>query len=328
MFSWPTRILIAVGAIVAVVGVLAEAGDGRGARWWAGVLTIGAACLPTAWAVLETLWRPDPALRTPLAALNRSLMVPLLAAPVIALVGAVVVLLPPVSATIAATRTASGWHYYFPADQGAPVYQVLFLGGLISLATAILLGAALTVLVVLPAVAFGRPREFADANMLDGSERNAADNRVAGRFFSVLLILVIVIPTAIVIGSRNARAESLGELPGTGWRVFVDPGTYWGDGVWALGFVLIPVGIVALVVVAVRQRPDVPRRARAGVSALVPSRRNDERPEDEPLRVSRPDGSAPAAPARGSRTPRRSGSSTRAPAWSNRSRDCAGRSRR
>jgi len=306
VFSWPTRILIAVGAAVSAFGVVAEAGDGRGARWWAGVLTVGAACLPTAWAVLETLWRPDPAMPAPMAALNRSLLVPLLAAPVIAVVDAVVVLLPPVSAAIAASRMASGWHYYFPAGQGAPPFQLLVLGGLINIVAAMLTGVALTVLVVLPAIAFRRPREFADANMLDGSKRNAADNRTAGRFFSILLILVLVIPTAIVIGSGNASAESLGELAGTCWRVFVDPGTYWGDGLWAFGILLIPVGLVALVIIATRQHPDVRRRSQAGVSALIPSRRDDEEPDPTPgaAPVSRPDGSAPAAPEPGNPTPR------------------------
>lgn len=58
---------------------------------------------------------------------------------------------------------------------------------------------------------------------------------------------------------------------------------YWGDLVWVVGLLLVPVGLLALVLTMIWQRPDQERRAAAGVPVgfdLTP--RVQGQPPDQP----------------------------------------------
>jgi hypothetical protein len=267
LFPWSTRLLVVLAAALTVAGVVVAAGDGRGDIWWAG-LYLATGVIPTAWAVLQPLWRADGASSAIFVALQRCVLIPLIVGPILAVVSAVVVLLPPVAQRITDSRLADGWHYYFPADGGAPVYQALVLGGLAGIFIPMLVGLALSVVVVVPWVAFRRPREFAEANMLDTSEKSAAANSTAGKLFAVVLVLVFAVPTLIVVGSREASANDFWQLFATWPLVFTNFERYWGDAMWMLGVVLAPLTLVIAIVVRLVQRPDRARRAAAGVNAF------------------------------------------------------------
>lgn len=81
IFDPITLALSAAAVVLASFGVVVAAGDGAGEKPWAFGLMIGSILLPTAWSVLQALWKPDPERPAPLAALQRTLLVPLLVAP-------------------------------------------------------------------------------------------------------------------------------------------------------------------------------------------------------------------------------------------------------
>ena len=249
--------LTGVAAILMVLMVVSAAGDPGGER---GILSdyIFAASVPTAWAVLQPIWTRYGEVPSIYVSLSRTLLVPLIAGPIAAIVGAITVMTPAVSDTIAATTGPGGFHYYFAERDGHPLMQVLVLGGLANTFIAMLVGLALSVFVVLPWFAFARPREFMRANHYDDSDDAAPANTIASRTFAVVIMLVFAVPTLIVYGSGEARADNLSELFGTWWRVATDPETYFGDFLWMLGVALIPLAIAATVITALVQRRKTP----------------------------------------------------------------------
>lgn len=271
--------MLLLTCVVAALGVVLTAGDGRGDNAWSWLCLVGAAAIPTAWCVLRPLWKPDPNLPTIFAALQRTVLVPALITPLVATVSTVVVLLPPVADLIVRSRRPDGWHYTFSVDDGHPVFVTLVLGGLANWIVAMLVGLALSVVVVIPWVAFVSPRQAIASNMLDTSPEHLAANTRAMRFFAVLILLVFLVPTFIVVGSQEAVAGSVGEVFGTWFRVFDEPREYWADLMWMVGLATIPVGIVLLLVVRLLQRPDRALRAAAGVNA-----RGDQPGRDADLR--------------------------------------------
>src|SRR5690554_368761 len=245
--------LTGVAGILMVITVLNAAGDPGGDG---GILSafIFPASVPTAWAVLQPIWTRYGDVPSIYVSLSRTLLVPLIAGPIVAVVGGITVMTPAVANTIAATTGPSGFHYYFAERDGHPLMQVLVLGGLANTFIAMLVGLALSVFVVLPWFAFARPREFMRANHYDDSDDAAPANTIASRTFAVLIMLVFAVPTLIVYGSGEARADNLGELFGTWWRVFTDPEIYFGDFLWMIGVALIPLAIAATVITALVQR--------------------------------------------------------------------------
>ncbi len=97
------------------------------------------------------------------------------------------------------------------------------------------------VFIVIPFLAIATPRRLAKANMLDPNPKFEAQNGRAGLAMALLLILVFLVPTLIV--AFDGVAETI-------------------------GWVLIPVGIAAVIFIAATQRTDRKRRAAAGVSSL------------------------------------------------------------
>lgn len=249
--------LTGVAAILMVITVVNAAGDPGGDG---GILSafLFPASVPTAWAVLQPIWtryRDAPSIYV---SLSRTLIVPLIVGPIMAVVGAITVITPAVADTIAATTGPGGFHYYFAERDGAPLFQVLVLGGLANTFIAMLVGLALCIFVVLPWFAFARPRKFMRANNYDDSDQAAPSNTIASRTFAVLIMLVFAVPTLIVYGSGESRADNLGELFGTWWRVFTEPRSYYGDFLWMLGLALIPLAIAATAVTALLQRRKPP----------------------------------------------------------------------
>lgn len=266
LFPLSTQILIALAVVFSVACLIIATGDVNGDSWWSSGF-MWAAAIPTAWAVLQPLWRPDPLIPAIFAALLRTIVIPVIVAPIIAIVNSVVILLPPVAQLIRNSARPDGWHYYFPADSGLPIFQTLVLGGLMGIIVAMLLGLALSVAVVLPWVAFLRPREFAKSNQLDTSEENANANSTAGKFFAIMILLVFLIPGLIIFGSRNSVAGDIGELWTTWTLLFSNPERYWGDAMWMAGLALIPIGVITVIVVKLMQRPDHAARAASGTAA-------------------------------------------------------------
>ncbi len=141
------------------------------------------------------------------------------------------------------------------------------LGGLI---ISILAGLLVTVVVVIPVVAFRHQKGFVAQNLLDTSPEFARTNAAAGKGLAVLLILVFLVPTLIVVGSSNSHSDGLLEAFNQCWQVFSEPQTYWADMAWVVGVVLIPVGVFLMFYVRVKQRPDHLARAISGTGALWP----------------------------------------------------------
>jgi hypothetical protein len=112
---------------------------------------------------------------------------------------------------------------------------------LLGFAFALLTTMACFVVIVMPYLALAKPRRLAAANMLDTDPSYEARNRVAGLVMVALIILVFLIPTLII------AFDGVAEI---------------------VGWVLIPVGVVAMIVVAVTQKTDRARRAASGTRSF------------------------------------------------------------
>ncbi len=254
---------LVVAVALTVLGTLDAAGDPEGDRLW-GVLAMGSAAVATAVAVLGATFSRNGG---PMAALLRTLLVPLVAGPLCAVAATVTVFLPPVRAQVeAAWATRSGSHFWFPSDTpllGQSLGLVLVAG----IAMGMLAGLALVVVVSLPWLALRRPQVVVEDNMMDTSPEAAATGTAAARALALLVFLTFAIPTCIVVGSEQASADSLGTAFTHLDDFPAEPGRYWGDLLWVVGVLLLPVGLLALVLAARWQRPDRARRAAAGVPA-------------------------------------------------------------
>lgn len=259
--------LVALTVPAAVCGVLRTAASPDDHGFLTAFLLMGSATVPAAWSVLNVIWR-EPATAAILIALLRTVLVPLLVPWPPAAAAAVTVHLPAVRASIEATRREDGWRYFFGADDGSLLQQSLGLGGMAGLLFAMITALGLSVFVVLPVLAWFRPVEAAQSNML---ETESAEDRAAAtasiRMLAVIVMMTFGIPTLIVVGSQEAYARDPLEALGNALRFFVDPGFYYGDLMWALGLLAIPFGIFLLFRLKAVQRPDVARRARFGVNA-------------------------------------------------------------
>lgn len=93
----------------------------------------------------------------------------------------------------------------------------------------------------------------------------AATNRRAVRTLALFLFLVFAVPTCFVVGSENARADGLLEAFTHLDDFLARPDRYWGDLVWVVGLLLVPLGLLAMFLTMIWQRPDRERRRAAGV---------------------------------------------------------------
>jgi hypothetical protein len=133
----------------------------------------------------------------------------------------------------------------FPDQQGGHLsawIQTFFAFDLLGAAATLGGGVAGLLLVTLPYFVVVRPREYADANMLQAGRENLRAARVSGLALVVVLNLVFAVPALVVFGTR-----------------------YHHDLMVVIGWSLIPLGVVAVIIAAVVQRPDRARRKAAGL---------------------------------------------------------------
>ncbi|MCI2266180.1 hypothetical protein [Sediminivirga luteola] len=256
----------AAAALVTVAGVCA-AGFGPDASALPAAAAVVLAPVPvTAWAVTQSLWRPDEELGVVMAALWRTMAVPFVTVPGLAALSFLTGLLPPVRSGFAARPwPATSWEGPLPAA-GDSVFGWLGLSVFIGLLGALLAGLILSVAVVLPVAAFFMPERVIQDNMLNTDRAHHAANVTSVRALSLLVPLLFLIP-GLLVAARQ----------GSPW--------------WWLGIVLIPVGLFLMYVVWSQQRVDHGKRARWGVPGI--SHPNDPPPEPLPRRRPADDPAAP-----------------------------------
>lgn len=270
IFSPGFFVLLAIAAVLVVKGFLVAAGDTNGDHQGYFFMALGAAALPTLWAVLRTLWSKEPNF---MLALSSVVPAGFLATLSLTLVAMGTVLVPSVTATIySARRPPHGFHYFFAEESGHPVVSALLTMGLAGMIIAILVGLLAAVVIVIPVVAFRHQRAFTVQNQLDTSPEYARTNAAAGKAIAILLILIFVVPTLIVVGAKNAQSTGLLEALAQCWQVFSQPQIYWADMAWVLGVAFIPVGVFLLIYIRIKQRPDASARTAAGTSSLWPQK--------------------------------------------------------
>lgn len=236
-----TRVLILLGALVAALGVVLALVAGSSAASLGSLAAVLAPVPAVAWSVTQSLWRPDRGMGVIMAALYRTMVMPFFAAAPLAVVFAVVLAVPPAWRAFETrfTMTASWGGPPLGGDSGLAAWLglTLFMGVLASL----LAGLALSVFVVLPVLAIWRPDHLIADNQMSRDPADRARNVLAVRALGVLLPLVFVVAWLLVTSDQ------------------------WSAG-WWVGIILIPVGLGALVVVRLTQRPDVAARQGDGAS--------------------------------------------------------------
>lgn len=144
---------------------------------------------------------------------------------------------------------------------------------------AMLLGLLLTVLVVLPVLAWLKPIATARSNTLltDTTEDRVAAKR-AIRMIAGIFVLVFVVTSLIFFGSRAAHSVSVIDAFANIPKYLLDTLGYLGDIAWVLGVLSIPLGIWLAVSTVRVQRPDLELRAERGVNLLADQRKVERGP--------------------------------------------------
>lgn len=257
--------LVLLSAALAVWGVWREALHPGGDALTV-VLIWGSAVLPTAWSVLRVIWN-EQADGAVIVAFQRTMLVPAVVCWAPALAMAIAVHTPEIRARIEAENLVNYSNYFLASDGDSLLFQTLVLCGVGAMVYAMLLGLLLTVLVVLPTLAWLKPIATARSNML---RTETAEDRVAAkraiRMIAGIFVLVFVVTSLIFFGSREAHSASLIDAFANIPKYLRDPLAYLGDIAWVLGVLAIPFGIWLVVSTVRVQRPDVERRAERGPS--------------------------------------------------------------
>lgn len=268
-----TLALIVLTVPLAVWGVLRTAADPADHGILTAFLLFATSTLPVAWSVIRVIWS-ESANTAIFVALMRTVFLPLVIPWLPAVAVAVTVHVPTVSAQLQASQDEYGWRYFFGERDGSLLGQALGLGGLAGVIFSMLTALALSVFVVFPVLAWLKPIGAARSNMLltkTPEDRAAATSSI--RLLSVVLFLTFAVPTLIVFGADEATTGSWFEALKRSPRVFVEPQYYYGDFMWALGVILIPLGVVAIIRLRWFQRPDTAARAKLGVNTPADQRR-------------------------------------------------------
>ena len=254
-----TRVLMVLGGLGSLLCLLVfslTAQDPDTAE----LLTIGVVflpALPMVWAVLESLWRLDEDLGPVMGALWRTMVGPFVITIVLVVPLLVVSVLPPVHRGFHTQHMASiGDGGLVAAD--ASVFAFLGLGALVALATGLVGGLAVSVAVVIPAVALLRPQQMIGENQMSTDPAHRRRNVAAVRLMAALIVMVFVFS---ILMARYQDDDA------PGWAVLLS--------------LVVLVGLV--VAVFVLQRVDHRARARSGTSAKV------ENPADPRPQTLRPD---------------------------------------
>lgn len=268
-----TLALIVLTIPLSVWGVLRTAANANDESLLTGFLLTATATLPTAWAVIRVIWSESATVAI-MIALLRTVVVPLVVAWPPAIATTIAVHIPAIRARIEASQTADGWRYFFGERDGSLLGQTLGLGGLVGIIFAILTGLALSVFVVLPALAWFKPLGAAKSNLLlTDTPENRAASTLGIRLLSLVLMLTFAVPTFIIFGKDQATASSLLQAVTRLPRFVIEPQYYYGDLFWVLGVLLIPLGVLAILWLLRVQRPDRAARAKLGVNSPADQRR-------------------------------------------------------
>lgn len=261
--------LVVVAVLGTIAGILRAAGDGEGEQSFTLALIMIACALPVTWSVLRGLWHRDPTLDPITSAFMRTMIAPLITALPTTIAACTAVLLNPVKDVIVAATRPDGWHAFFAADDMPAIVMAFLFGGLVPLLVAMLVGLVLVIIVVLPWMALYKPKEAAEANLLDVSEESLKTNTAAIRGLAVLLVLVVATPGLIIVGRKQSTADSLQQAFANCLLILDAPSRYWADMAWVIGILLIPVCVALTAYVYFKQRPDHQARAATGTTALV-----------------------------------------------------------
>ena len=242
-----SRVLLVAGAAVTLGCVLVfSLGDASADT--AELLTIVAAFAPVpgmAWAVLASLWRRDEEFGVVMGALLRTMVVPVVTAPLCFLPTLLAVLVPPVWQGFAAQQLSAIGDAGLVAP-GTPPPGWVGMAALVALSCGMLSGLALSVAVVMPVVAIFMPQVMIDDNQMSTSPEHRRQNTAAVRAITAFVVLTFVFAALITD---------------------TDPGDvrFW----LAIACLVLIVVIVAFTYRT--QRVDHARRRASGTQALVPN---------------------------------------------------------
>ena len=264
--------LVLLSAALAVWGVWREAMH-PGGDLLTVVLIWGSAALPTAWSVLSVIWS-EQADGAVIVAFQRTLLVPAVVCWVPAVAMAIAAHTPEIRAHIEAENLVNYSNYFLASDGDSLLFQTLVLCGVGAMVFAMLLGLLLTVLVVLPVLAWLKPIATARSNMLltDTAEDRVAAKR-AIRMVAGIFVLIFVVTSLIFFGSRAAHSASVIDAFANIPKYLLDPLGYLGDIAWVLGVLAIPFGVWLVISTLRVQRPDLELRAERGVNSLADQRK-------------------------------------------------------
>ena len=271
-----TLALIVLTVPLSIWGVLRTAADENDHGLLTAFLLTATATLPSAWSVIRVIWSESATVAI-MIALLRTVLVPIIVAWPPAIAAAITVHVPAIRARIAASQGDDGWRYFLGERDGSLLGQTLGLGGLVGMIFAILTALALSVFVVLPTLAWLKPVGAAKSNMLlTDTPENRAASTVGIRLLSIVLMLTFAVPTLIIFGAEEATANSLWQAFERLPRFVIEPQYYYGDVLWVLGVLLIPLGVLIIWWLLRVQRPDVAARAQLGVNSAADQRRYEE----------------------------------------------------
>ncbi|GGC55793.1 hypothetical protein IEU95_08550 [Hoyosella rhizosphaerae] len=217
----------------------------------AGWLVILAAAPVTAWAVLESLWRPDKESGVVGAAVQRACVVPFVTVPVLVLLSFAASVVPAIRQRFEShpwptNQYESEWtnSSILPTD-GTSIMSWLAFLPIAWFFSALMAGLAIAVVVVAPVSALFTPERFIQDNKMSAKAEDRRRNTVAVR------AMVFIVPLAFLSSGVKVAEQ------GSGW---------WWIGVAAL------VGLVAVVYfIWATQRVDHKARAKMGAFRGVPN---------------------------------------------------------
>ncbi len=274
IFLDPVFLALVLATIpLSVWGVMRTAADPNDTGALTAFLLTGTAVLPTAWSILCPLWKEDAKVAI-MVSLVRTIVVPIVVCWPPAVTVLITVSQADVMQQIVETRRPDGWRYFFGGEDGGVVQQAIVLGGLAGMIFAMLTALALSVFVVLPVLAWFKPLGAAESNMMmTATKEDQAAAKSGIRMLSVILMMTFAVPALIIFGKNNASARSWYEAFATAPRFFAEPEYFYGDVMWVVGILAIPVGILLIVWLRRVQRPDLRKRAEWGVNSWEDRRR-------------------------------------------------------
>ena len=253
-FSVETWIALVVGVVVTVVGVHLAAASPE-SRGLISVMVMGP-IVATALAVAQLVRRGNQFLVPQFFFLT--VIVSFASATICTIAVYVTIALP----GLEILRDAQGDNYLIDAPPAMSV-------GVVGVILALLAGVAVFLVIVLPVISISRPRQFAEANMLNTDPKFAVRNRRAGIAMSFMLAALLLGIVLIVVAAGESSANSVfGAVANLG-QFSSAPSLYVWDLLWVVGVLLVIAGGVLVIYVAITQRTDLKRRGESGTASLI-----------------------------------------------------------